>query len=358
MRKIGITEIAKLANVSIGTVDRALHGRRRISDGTRQRVLRVAQELGYKPNLAARALSVGRGNIRIGVCIPREIHFFYDQIRHGIVAEARRYEHLGLEFVYRPVEGLGEGEVEKVRELLASDIKALIVAPGDPRRLSALINEAEETGIRVICVATDAPASRRSTVVCVDPELNGRLAGELMGRLVAPKAQVAIVTGMLRTEDHRKKAKGFGDVLPQVCPGAKIAQVLEGHEDQDETFVKCVDLLRRYRRLAGLYVSTANCLPVCRALSALRLNGRVKLITTDLFREMVPYFEKGTIVASIYQRPYVQGQTAARLAVDYLVSGHAIPSSRYLNPAIVMRSNLPLFREIRESEHPDGLIAT
>jgi LacI family transcriptional regulator len=72
---------------------------------------------------------------------------------------------------------------------------------------------------------------------------------------------------------------------------------------------------------------------------------------------MVPYFEKGTIFASIHQRPYVQGQTAVRLAVDHLVSGRPIPPSRYLNPAIVLRSNLPLFREIREAELSDALTA-
>ncbi len=358
MRKLGISEIARLANVSIGTVDRALHGRARISESTRKRVLEIARKLGYKPNLAARALSVGRGNIRIGVCIPREIHFFYDQIRHGIAAEARRYEHLGLDFVYRPVDRLGAGEVEKVKELVATDIRALIVTPGDPKRLAPLINEAEQRGIRVICVATDAPASHRSTVVCVDPELNGKLAGELLGRLLPPNSLVAIVTGMLRTEDHRSKVQGFSDVLPQNCPGARIAKVLEGHEDEDETFVKCFDLLRKFKKLAGLYVSTANCLPVCRVLGALGLAGRVKLIATDLFREMVPYFEKGTIVASIHQQPYVQGQTAVRLAVDHLVGGRPIPPSRYLNPAIVLRSNLPLFREIREAELSDTLSAT
>jgi LacI family transcriptional regulator len=357
MRKIGISEVAKLANVSIGTVDRALHGRARISETTRKRVLEVARKLGYRPNLAARALSMGRGNIRIGVCIPREIHFFYDQIRHGIASEARRYEHLGLDFVYRPVDHLGVGEVEKVKELLASDIKALIVTPGDPKRLSPLVNEGEHAGIRVICVATDAPDSDRSTVVCVDPELNGRLAGELLGKLLPPKSLVAIVTGMLWTEDHRKKVQGFSDVLPQTSPGSKVVRVLEGHEDEDETFVKCIDLLRKLRRLAGLYVSTANCLPVCRALGALGLAGQMKLITTDLFREMVPYFEKGTISASIHQRPYVQGQTAVRLAVDHLVGGRPFPPSRYLNPAIVLRSNLPLFREIREAELSDTLTA-
>jgi LacI family transcriptional regulator len=350
MKRVGINEIARLAGVSIGTVDRALHGRKRINEETRQRVLAIAQHMGYRPNLAARALSVGQPIARIGVCIPREIHFFYDQVRQGILAEARRHEHTGVEFNYRPVDRLGAGESGRVRELLDTGIQGLILTPGDPKRLAPEINEAEKRGIRVVCVSTDAPASSRSTAVCVDPELNGKLAGELMGRFVAPHSEVAIITGMLQTQDHRKKVHGFSEVFPKVCPGGKIVEVLEGHEDEDETFVKCLELLQRVPGLRGLYVSTANCLPVCRAVNAKGLGGKVKLVVTDLFHQMVRYFEKGTIVASIYQRPFRQGQSAVRLLVEHIFSGRPIPPTYYLNPGIVLRSNLHLFREIRQAD--------
>jgi LacI family transcriptional regulator len=347
-------EIAKLANVSIGTVGRALNGHGRINEETRERIQQIAHDLGYKPNLAARALSGAKG-FRIGVCIPRELHFFYDYIRQGILNEARRYEHLGLDILYRPVDRLGEGEIEKVKELLANDVRTLILTPGDTKRITPWIDKAEQQGVKVVCVASDAPASNRSSVVCVNPELAGRFAGELMGRLLPAKSQVAIFTGMLQTEDHYKKVQEFSELLPQLCQGAKIVEVIEGHEDEDETFAKCVDLLRRFKKLSGIYVSTVNCLPVCRALRSVGLAGKVKLITTDLFREMAPYFENGTIAASIYQRPYMQGQVAVRLMVDHLISGRAIPSTFYLNPNIVLRSNLGLFREMREVEQPEAM---
>src|SRR5690349_19328677 len=161
MGRIGIQEIARLAKVSIGTVDRALHGRKRISERTRKRILRIAQQVGYKPNLAARALSAGRGLTRIGVCIPREIRFYFDQLRDGIMAEARRHEHLGVEIVYNPTERLGLGESEKVAELIGRGIRAAVIAPGDPEMLVPVINEAETRNVRVMCVDTDAAGSAR-----------------------------------------------------------------------------------------------------------------------------------------------------------------------------------------------------
>lgn len=354
MKKTGIHEIARLADVSIGTVDRALHGRKEISENTQRRILRIAKELGYRPNLAARALSVGHPAIRIGVCIPREIHYFYDQLRAGFVTEARRFEQLGVEIVYRRTERLGVGEPEALKELLALNIQVAAICPGDPASLCSLINQAEDRGIRVICVASDAPHTARSTVICVNPALNGHLAAELMARFLPPKAEVAIITGMLQTEDHRKKVEGFSEKFRQFCRGGRLLEVVEGHDDEDETFQKVYALLGRHKTLAGLYVSTANCLPVCHAIGARGLHGKMKLITTDLFKEMVPYFEKGTVLASIHQRPYVQGQIAVRLSVDYLANERPIPPTYYLTPHIVMRSNLHLFREIRRDGIPEG----
>jgi LacI family transcriptional regulator len=346
----GIHLIAELANVSIGTVDRALHGRGGIKESTRQRILQVARQIGYTPNLAARALSVAKASARIGVCMPREIHFFYDQLWSGVLDEARRVAQLGIQFVNRPVQVLGEGDTEAFRELVQSGVNGIILTAGNPKDLRPLIDDAEEKGIRVVCVSTDAPESRRSSIVCVEPWLNGCLAGELMGKFLPPGSKVAVVAGMLTAEDHRKKTDGFSEAFPRHCQGGKIAGVIEGHEDEDESFQKTFDLLRRIPSIAGLYVNTVNCLPVCRALGARGLAGKIKLITTDLFAEMSPYFQRGTITASIYQQPHRQGQIAVRMMADNLTSKTNFPPAIHLSPGVVMSSNLHLFREMRQTD--------
>jgi LacI family transcriptional regulator len=346
----GIHLIAEIAHVSIGTVDRALHSRGGIRESTRQRILQVAKQIGYTPNLAARALSVARAGARIGVCMPREIAFFYDQLWSGVFDEGKRVEQLGIELTHRSVKRLGEGDTEAFKELVKSGVDGIILTAGNPKGLKPLIDDAEENGIRVVCVSTDAPESRRSSIVCVEPWLNGCLAGELMGKLVPPNSKVAVVAGMLTAEDHRKKTNGFSDEFPQHCAGGKIVAVVEGHEDEDESFQKTFDLLRKTPDLAGLYVNTVNCLPVCRALGARGLAGKVKLITTDLFPEMSAYFKKGTITASIYQQPHRQGQLAVRLMADHLTNQSNFPPATHLSPGVVMSSNLHLFREIRQTD--------
>src|SRR3974377_1948603 len=80
IKPAGIKEIAKALGVSIGTVDRALHGRAGINPITRAKVLKMAQTMGYRPNLAARFLKSQR-QLMISVLLPTEIASFFDALR-------------------------------------------------------------------------------------------------------------------------------------------------------------------------------------------------------------------------------------------------------------------------------------
>ncbi len=54
--RVTVKDVARAAGVSPGTVSNALSGKRPVSEATRQRVLEVIAELGYRPNLLARGL--------------------------------------------------------------------------------------------------------------------------------------------------------------------------------------------------------------------------------------------------------------------------------------------------------------
>src|SRR5581483_10005993 len=343
-KKSGIPLIAELAGVSIGTVDRALHGRAGINPQTLKRVLKIARDIGYTPNIAARALSTGK-RVRIGVCVPRELAYFYDEMWAGIREEAARYEPRGVEFVFAPVPELGKGERSAFRGLCASRVDGILLTPGNPETMTPLIDAAEKQGTRVVCISTDAPMSRRSSVVCVEPRLNGLIAGELMADFVPRGSKVAIVTGMLKTIDHREKAEGFSMSFRELSLGGTVVEVVEAHEHPIESFRKTRKLLERMPDLAGIYVNTVNCLPVCHALAREGRAGTVRVIATDLFRQMIPAIQSGAIAASIYQQPYVQGQLAVRTLAEHLLHGAEFIATQYLNPSIILRSNLNLFRE-------------
>ncbi len=335
-------EIADSLGISRGTVDRALHNRPGVNSSTKRKVLRAAEKLGYRPNLAARFLSSSK-RITIGVVLPREVAYFYDQVLEGIFEAATLFEPLGVRIVHYPYDQIGPHEVKAFREVLQQQVSGVIISPAYPNKLLPYIEEASRRNISVVCVATDAPGTRRLTSVSVDPVVSGALAGELMGNFLHDDAHVLVFIGMHATVDHEQKLQSFRSSFREFCPGAQIVGTVETHDKPKEAYMKCRRMLEQHPEVKGIYVATANSMPVMKALEESTLSGTIKVIGTDLFPAMVPYIRSRTIAATIHQRPREQGARALEAMVRFLTDKLRPATQISINPAIVMRSNLDLF---------------
>ena len=84
-----LKDVAKLANVDVSTVSRALNNTSYVHPETKERVYAAARELGYHPNVIARALRQGHSYI-IGVVVPRLHLTIFSEILQGIEEQARK----------------------------------------------------------------------------------------------------------------------------------------------------------------------------------------------------------------------------------------------------------------------------
>ena len=350
-KSAGIKEIAAAVGVSIGTVDRALHARSGISEATRARIMKAAAALGYRPNLAARHLKLGR-QPQISVHLPQEIASYFDALRQGIQqAAALLQPTLKVDFHSYP--RMGHGEVESLQAVLDQSCDGIILAPSTPSRVAPLIREATVSGIPVICVATDAPDSDRLAVVSSDPFTSGAIVAELLTRLDTGNHQAAIITGDLATLDHSEKVRGFRAMMADLGSSLTLAEVAEAHDEPREAYRQTCDLLARHPNLSSIYVSTSNSLPVIKALEERGRAGKVTVIVTDLFPELVPLMRVGKVFATLYQRPLTQGRLAFEAMHRFIVEGTRPKPVRKLPPYIVLRSNLDVL--IENSPEFDGL---
>ena len=74
MKRPTIADIARRAGVSKGAVSYALNGQPGVSEATRQRIVAIAQEIGFNPNSAARALSGASARaVGLTLCRPARI---------------------------------------------------------------------------------------------------------------------------------------------------------------------------------------------------------------------------------------------------------------------------------------------
>lgn len=342
MKPPGIKDIAQALGISIGTVDRALNGRSDISPATRARVLKKADELGYRPNIAARNLKLNR-RLRIGVYFPRGIASFFDPLRAGVRAAGAGVTGVNVELVFRTFSRLDEGDLELFAADANEKFDGVLVAPGNPNHIGPALNALARRGVAVVCVASDAPRSERLASVTTDAQTSGAIAAELFSRTIQKTGQLATITGDLTTLDHAEKLRGFAANLAVFAPTLSLLPAIESHEKPDLAYRQAVTLLSRRPYPLGIYISTANSIPVLRALEEKHMFGEVQVITTDLFPDLIPYIESGKTLATLYQRPFTQGKTAFELLLRYLLEGAAPEPQTRLAPHIILRSNLPLF---------------
>ena len=90
MGKVTIKDVAKVANVSFTTVSRALSGNPEISRETREKILKICEEMGYTTNYIARSMIKKKTEL-IGLIVPSIDNPFMSELAYYTEITARRF---------------------------------------------------------------------------------------------------------------------------------------------------------------------------------------------------------------------------------------------------------------------------
>jgi LacI family transcriptional regulator len=341
-KKPTIVDIAKVLGVSTATVHRALHDHPSMTPMTKNRVLQMAKKMGYKPNLAARYLSSKR-SLKISVNTLKGTTSVWDEVRTGIEEEKKSLGLENVELEYRTYPGLGRGELEAFEAALESKVDGIITFPSDPDSLRPLMRRAAKANLPVVFVATDAPGTGRISVVSIDTMASGALAADLMGRLIDGKGSVAVTLFDAAIIEHAEKFNAFRNVMSELYPAVRVEEPIADHDLDEEAYEKTKKLISETPDLVGIYVTTENSAPVINAVRDAGLVGKLTIVTTDLFPNLVKEIRTGSVTATIYQRPRTQGRMAFRVLHEFLVEGEYPAPSVTFAPHLVMRGNLEFF---------------
>ncbi|MDP3130076.1 MAG: LacI family DNA-binding transcriptional regulator, partial [Bacillota bacterium] len=180
MNKATIYNVAYAANVSLATVSRTLNNPQKVKPETRERVLRVIKELGYKPNAFAKGLA-SKKSTTVAVIVPDMSRASVAEMLNGIAVEARKYNYSLLLYVMKD-EKIDEAEM--LKEVVANQVDGILY-------LNDEINEAQymmlnviqdEYKVPIVLANTLYPYDNKLVTVCID---YFKAAYEITGRLIA-----------------------------------------------------------------------------------------------------------------------------------------------------------------------------
>ncbi len=149
-KKLTIQDIARLAGVSRATVSRVLNQRPDVDRETRVRVLRVIEEHGYVPSMAASGLAAGRTRL-VGMLVPVFTWPILADLVRGITDMLKQTSYELVLYTFND-EDLQRDRREVVNRLLSSQLTAGLLAVYPGPLLSAQLTELYEQGVPVVII--------------------------------------------------------------------------------------------------------------------------------------------------------------------------------------------------------------
>jgi LacI family transcriptional regulator len=165
-KAITLNDIAKKLNVSTVTVSKALRNHPDISIATTKEIKRMAEELGYTPNIMARNLSARHSNT-IGVVVPKIAHFFFGSIIENIydVAFANNYE-----IILMVSEEKAEREKKHIQTLMAMKVDGIIISITQETKDLEIFETVRKRGVPIVFIDR-VPGIKNVNTVLVNDRL-------------------------------------------------------------------------------------------------------------------------------------------------------------------------------------------
>ena len=315
-----IKEIADMAGVSRGTVDRVLHNRGPVREETAERVRQIIAALDYRPNRIGKVLVSRKKSLHIAFVVFRGANPFFLDVLAGAKAKALELVDLGVcvSFYDTSIKDAQE-QVDLLLKLEAQGINGIAITPIDDPAVAQTIRALTQHGIPVVTINTDIENSGRMAFVGSDYYASGRIASGLANLITGGSASIGIVNGSDSVRCHSQRVSGFIDNCASRYPHLHVIAKCENLDDDLISYEETRRMLRAHPDLDLLYLSAAGVYGAVRALQSMGLDRKVKVISHDLIPATIDAIKSGTIAATIVQQPKMQGSRPLDILSDYLL---------------------------------------
>lgn len=328
-------EIAQLAGVSRGTVDRVLNNRGGVNAQTEAKVREVIKAMDYKPNLAGITLAAQKKKLQLGVILFSGNPFFH-KVLEGIQSKESELAGYGCSVTVMQITFSLEAQLSAIDQLVQDGVHGIALAPYNDNKVREKIDWLYEQGIPVVTFNTDIEHSKRIAYVGSNYYQAGQAAAGLMHLMSChTDTQVGIILGDQNILCHAERVNGFRSRLEETYQDLHLVSLVENHDDEIESYEQTTLLLQTHPEINALYFAAAGVYGGCRAVHAL---GRKDMTIiahdrVDATREQVL---NGTIAATICQQPHMQGSRPLTILFNYLTAGE-LPEKELNHVAIDIR---------------------
>ena len=351
MKNYRIKDIAAMAGVSAGTVDRVLHNRGRVSEEALKKVRKALKKIDYQPNLIARSLA-SKKVCRIMALIPSfSTGEYWSEASKGIDKAEQEFSDFHLEIQYHYFNQYDKASFDSlIKDIKKEDYQGVIIATLFKDSTFELTKQLDKKEIPYILIDAYIENTNCIAYYGTDSYRSGYIGGQLLYEKINSDDNILLFNiiskGSVELTQTSTREHGFRDYLSKAGYKGSILPI-NISADSPEHNEKILDMYTKTGTQdhsgarAGIIFNSRVHIP-----AEYFMKHKEKdffLIGYDAIEANVAFLKNGIVSHLIAQRPEVQGYNSVKALFHYLVLQQATTKMNYMPIDILIKENIDYY---------------
>jgi LacI family transcriptional regulator len=341
----GVKEIARRANISIGTVDRVLHNRSGVSAKTRDKIKQIIKDIDYHPNLLGRRLASNKVTHLIAL-IPKasEETSFWEAPLKGIEqaeSEIKQYNVKIEKYFFDQNDK--DSFLKQAEKIVKKKADGILLAPSFIEESINFTNRCRKLNIPYVFIDSDIPDQPSLSYIGPDLYHSGYLAGNLIHYLIGTRDKILIVNISTEIENHHhllRKEEGFRRYFKEHKMPNRIEKI-DIRKISYNSVKKYLDKVLVEQDIKVIFVTNSKVSLVAQYLK--QENKNMMLLGYDFIKENIGYLEEDVINFLICQKPGEQAYKGIMALYKHIVLKHPVEEHTFMPIDIIMKANYSFY---------------
>ncbi|MDD3039797.1 LacI family DNA-binding transcriptional regulator [Bacteroides sp.] len=332
--RIRIKDIAQLANVSVGTVDRVIHGRSGVSEASKKRVEEILKQLNYQPNMYASALASNK-KYAFSCLLPQHMEGeYWTAIEAGIYEAVTAYSDFNTSVeinYYDPYDY--HSFVNASKAILKEKPDGVMVAPTAPQYTKGFTTQLKMLDIPYIYIDSKLEDVPPLAFFGQNSRQSGYFAARMLMLLAREEKEIVIFRkiheGIVGSNQQESREIGFKQYMKERHPSCKILE-LDLHAERNDEDNQMLDDFFRTHPDVNTGITFNSKVYIIGEYMQTREKKNFNLIGYDLLERNVTCLKEGSISFLIAQQPELQGFNGIKALCDHLIFKKDVTCINYM----------------------------
>lgn len=347
--KIRIKDVAQLAGVSVGTVDRVLHDRPNVSPTARGKVEKALKEMDYRPNMYASALAYNKSYTFCFVIPRHESEAYWEEIEEGAATacERRRDFHINIKMLY--YKRFDPNTFVKATEACLRDKPdGVVIVPSTLDVTRKFTDALHENEIPFVMLDSYMPDLKPLSFYGQDSFSSGYFAARMLMLVAKGESEIMIMkqmkNGNVASKQQENRETGFRHYMKDHFPDITITTVNLPLNEKREKYATILDeFFKAHPHVHHCIAFNSKAHIVGDFL--LRSNRReVQIMGYDMVPKNAECLRQGSISFLIAQHAYMQGFHCVETLFDAVVLKREVSPVNYMPIEILTKENVDFYR--------------